>query len=383
MSLEVYWRGPIYYIGGYPAVGRRYVLGLDSMGVNVRIHHDFSTFLGDSVARFEPPNLGKRLWELSKNESVDRDKALLVHHCVASSFSTANRVKAGYTVFEADVLPHFWTPKCNVQDEVWTASEFCKKSFEKSGVNVPIYVIEHGVDCKRYNPDAAPLHIRNKAGFNFLMSTVWSGEQLRRNYTGVIEAYFRAFKHNEDVALIVHSFCSPEGSVNKREDVYGLIARIKRKLGLKKVPKLIWIPRFLTWYELPGLYVTCQAFVTATCGEGWGLPIGEAMACGLPTIATYWGGQTTYMNEKNSFPLEIEGLQPTVYWQRGVYDGTYMKWSKPSLDHLIELMRYVFDHRKEAKEVGLRAAEDMAENWPWERAVQKMYARIEVLHSRL
>jgi hypothetical protein len=38
------------------------------------------------------------------------------------------------------------------------------------------------------------------------------------------------------------------------------------------------------------LYSTVDAFVLASHGEGWGLPYMEAMAMGLPCIATNWWG---------------------------------------------------------------------------------------------
>jgi glycosyltransferase involved in cell wall biosynthesis len=48
--------------------------------------------------------------------------------------------------------------------------------------------------------------------------------------------------------------------------------------------------------KLADLYRGADAFALATHGEGWGLPLLEAMACGLPTIATDWGGQLDFMS---------------------------------------------------------------------------------------
>lgn len=37
----------------------------------------------------------------------------------------------------------------------------------------------------------------------------------------------------------------------------------------------------------------------------------EAMACGLPVIATNWSGPTAYLTDKNGFPLKYaEDLVP-------------------------------------------------------------------------
>lgn len=41
-------------------------------------------------------------------------------------------------------------------------------------------------------------------------------------------------------------------------------------------------------------------------GEGWGRPHVEAMACGVPLIATNWSGPTEYLTPDNGYPLGIE-----------------------------------------------------------------------------
>ena len=63
-------------------------------------------------------------------------------------------------------------------------------------------------------------------------------------------------------------------------------------------------------YELGVLYRSADCFVLPTRGEGWGMPILEAMACGLPVIATHWSSQVDFMNSRNSLPLDVESLVP-------------------------------------------------------------------------
>jgi glycosyltransferase involved in cell wall biosynthesis len=40
--------------------------------------------------------------------------------------------------------------------------------------------------------------------------------------------------------------------------------------------------------DMPQLYKSADAFVLPSRGEGWGLPLMEAMAMELPTIGTNW-----------------------------------------------------------------------------------------------
>lgn len=75
---------------------------------------------------------------------------------------------------------------------------------------------------------------------------------------------------------------------------------------------------------------------------------------GLPIIATNWSGSTEFMNEKNSFPLPIDGLEL-------VGEGPFAShlWATPSISHLQRLMRLVYTERNMAVSRGKRAQEDM------------------------
>ena len=53
--------------------------------------------------------------------------------------------------------------------------------------------------------------------------------------------------------------------------------------------------------ELAGLYTACDCLVHPYRGEGFGLPIAEAMACGLPVIVTGYGAALDYCNEENAY----------------------------------------------------------------------------------
>ena len=95
------------------------------------------------------------------------------------------------------------------------------------------------------------------------------------------------------------------------------------------------------------LYASSDAFVLPTRGEGWGLPIAEAMSMGLPVIATNHSGPTAYLTESNSYPIPIDTLLPNGH-------------GEPSLSVLRKQMRRVFTQREEAQERGRRARTDLS-----------------------
>lgn len=130
----------------------------------------------------------------------------------------------------------------------------------------------------------------------------------------------------------------------------------------------------LPYHQTGALFRSADCFVLASHGEGWGLPILEAMACGLPAIATDWSGPRDFMNETNAYPVQVERIVPAAV-KNPVYSG--FGWAEPSHEHLRQLMRYVFEHPDEARAKGCIAAHDAHINWTWDRAARLIGARLE------
>lgn len=85
---------------------------------------------------------------------------------------------------------------------------------------------------------------------------------------------------------------------------------VKTKEKEGKLPRYVIITTEFPQMELPRLYKAANAFVLPTRGEGWGLPIMQAMAMEMPAIATNWSGPTDFMTKDTSYLLDVEKMVP-------------------------------------------------------------------------
>ena len=82
-------------------------------------------------------------------------------------------------------------------------------------------------------------------------------------------------------------------------------------------PEILYLNEELPPDSLPGLYTACDCLVLPYRGEGFGLPVPEAMACGLPVIVTAGGATDDFVRddfawripaERRVFGREVGGL---------------------------------------------------------------------------
>lgn len=104
----------------------------------------------------------------------------------------------------------------------------------------------------------------------------------RKFYHTLFEALGRVFEQRPDVQMVIH--CRPE---DEGGSLYEEVARLPQQ----------WWPNFKftqahdTWTGLPTealvvLYNAADLYVSTTSGEGFGLTLAEAAACGVPVITT-------------------------------------------------------------------------------------------------
>lgn len=356
----VFWHSEVGSMSGYATSSRELLLQIDSLGVDVRLANIYGTDWMD-VARDDH--------RLAAMRCRPKDLNLpQVVYAPAELFSkNSGRYRIGYTMLEVDGIPDDWVQLCNSMDEIWVPTTFNADTFASCGVAVPIHVMPLGVDPDHFNPHIASF--RPSARFTFLSVFEW-GE--RKAPELLLDAFARAFTPRDDVALILKvSNNDPSVNIEQQMAAAGIADEGPPIVLLQNVS--------LPGHQMGSLYRSSDCFVLPTRGEGWGMPILEAMACGIPVIATAWGGHMHFFDSGSGYPVDFR-LVPAEA-KCPYYRG--FRWAEPRVDHLAETMRYVYEHRQEAGERGARASASALARWTWRQAAARIRDRLDQIRADL
>lgn len=381
----VHWDGPLYASGGHASLGRHVVRALVSQEQELPVRITPRDDDDDDDARRQRPasDDGWLRQEALRNRSLsglhvscDTPTDWEGRHLFAPRREEHPGYQAyvGLSMFEASRLPRGWAAACAGLDEIWVPSRFARELFTRAGVpETKVQIIPVGVECARYDRrELEPLAIPGRRRFMFLSVFDWT---LRKGWDVLLDAYGRAFRATDDVCLVLRT-----ASGSRDDRPADAIDAVFSRLGLTmdERPTVILLDAPLSDEDMPRLYRAADAFVLPTRGEGWGLPLMEAMAAGLPVIATHWGGHLDFVNDDVAWLIDVDALvtvPPEYAARRPFYAGARL-WAEPSIPHTVSLMRQAFERPDEGRRLGQRAQEAIRRDWSPDRTARWVHDRV-------
>lgn len=362
---EIGWHSLMNFPTGYAISSRELAMALDRNGTHVAYRYVYgpgTLFPPDEPEKGETPMV-----DLIRARRLDSRRPQVVYGQGDVFERNFGAYRIGFTMLETDRIPAEWARQANLMDEVWCPSHFNAQTFRDSGVTRPIHVIPLGIDPGYFNPRIRSARVSER--YTFLSVFEWGERKAPEVLMRAFNEEFRA----EDPVVLVCKILNADTSVDVHEQI--------RKLELNPSGGRIHVSvnHVVPSYQLGMLYRSADCFVLTTRGEGWGMPVLEAMACGIPVIATDWSAQCDFMNSDNAYPITVHRLIPAVA-KCPYYEG--FRWADPCYSDLRRLMRHVYTNPGEGRAKGQRASHEALSKWTWDNSALKIIERLDEIGRR-
>jgi len=362
---RVYWTGAFFTNSSLAIVNRRLVSALIARD-NVDI-----TVATDPLI---PDALPDEFRLLASRRGFGADEADFV---VAHQFPTRFAAPAGarcihFQPWEFGSIPLAWfQPLHDDCDDVWVYASANRDAYIADGIDASrVAVIPLGIDPAVFNPDGPRMQIP-PAGFRFLFV---GGTLDRKGVDVLLAAYQRAFRRADDVALTIKDANTQtlyKGQTRGAE-IQALAAR-------GDVPRIEYSDAVFPDAAMAQLFRAADCLVLPYRGEGFALPVLEAMACRLPVIVTAGGATDDFVDERVGWRVPATRRELSA----GIPVPTLRPaWLlEPDVDALAAAMREAFQYRDETRRRGNEAAQ-RARTWTWDRSASIVERRIAELCAR-
>jgi glycosyltransferase involved in cell wall biosynthesis len=267
-------------------------------------------------------------------------------------------ITLGYFAWEESTVPRHIVEDFNKYlDGIGVTSEFVKTALRDSGVDVPIEVVGNGVDMPDPKARCHAPELESLRPFRFLH--VSSGFP-RKGVDALLVAYFAEFTGAEDVSLILKTFPNPHNHVGDQ------LAELRARHV--NPPDVRWIDRDLDEESVDALYAIANCYVHPSRGEGFGLPVAEAMAAGVPVIATAHSGLADFVSDATAttIPYTIEPAQTHLATPGST-------WAEPDVEQLRAAMRHLFSDptAPDVEKRATQARELIRSQFSWQDAADR------------
>ena len=241
--------------------------------------------------------------------------------------------------------------------EIIVPSEHTKKCFTNTGrIQKDITVIpESFPDALAQDPQEDKYNF--DTDFNLLVFgqlTAMNFKDDRKNIFNTLKVLINTFKDKDDVGIILKSNVG-RSTILDFKQIQGVLTEALTAIGHKGSPKVYLLHGNMADDDLRDLYKNpkVKGLVTMTRGEGFGLPILEAAACGVPVVATKWSAHTDYMKKDSYLDIKYDLVEISDERVDGNLFIKGMKWAeaseKSATEALEKLYKYYSIYDKRAK----------------------------------
>lgn len=308
--------------------------------------------------------------------------------------------------WEYGAIPKDWVEPLRDQvDELWVPSEFVREMYLAAGLDPERVVsIPNGVDLDLFHPEGERYELPSLAhakltavdagtgltaadgicttaahtpspGAGVTRFLFVGGLIMRKGPDVLLRAWRAAFPGRDDVELVIKDVGS--GGVYR----HGERQEILEYAASGALPRVTLIDAELEAEEIAGLYRACDVLVHPYRGEGFAMPVLEAMACGIPAIVTAGGPTDEFCPTTAGWRID-SARTAFEHGRVGNYETVGDPWMlEPDPEHLTRLLREAAANPAAIAKRGA-AARKAAERYGWDTVAARYSERLTALANR-
>ena len=370
-------------LGGYANMNREITLRLVQRGFAVKLEM-LQTGMQVDGTTFA------LLKALESNKLADERSCPLVVGFTPMPVNGRGRRVIFYTMMESQRLHKQFVDRCNqFASEVWVPCSFYEEAFKASGVVRPVRVMPLGVNHQAYVPGAPvpdlpyeELPSGRKVGlpkgkFKFMSLFGWS---YRKGADILCRSFLRQFSSRDDACLVIYSRYMGSSHEQHKDFIRKEILSYYEQEKKDEPAAIYYCGECIPIGDLPGCYSGSDAFVFCSRGEGFGLPLIEAGACGLPVISSYNTAMTEYLDDDVAYLVRHKTTAPAndkLTWISEFYrDQEFAVLGEEEIEEFGRLMRRVLQERDEARAKASRFRDRILEKYTWDACAERVACRL-------
>ncbi len=267
---------------------------------------------------------------------------------------------------EADRCNPAWVQACNRMDKVIVPSTYSKNSFINGGLDpAKISNVPEAITCgTNLTPNAIELNSKLDSistDFNFLVFGQLTSNDVRtdrKNTVNCMKWICEEFKNDPSVGIILKTNMGRMTQQDKRV-VHQMASGFIDALRPSQFPRIHVLHGLLDKNEVGALFrhEKVKALATATRGEGWGLPILDAAASGVPIIAPGCTGHVDFLKHVKYLDVRYTSQQIPEAMVDGRIWTPGARWFEPEEKHFKNRLRKFRQQSSLPKEWAIAGAE--------------------------
>ncbi|MBV8800034.1 MAG: glycosyltransferase family 4 protein [Alphaproteobacteria bacterium] len=271
----------------------------------------------------------------------------------------------GFFLWETSAAPRVQELGVALVDEIWTPTNYVAGIYAPFGK--PVHVVGKGLFARRDWPARPPAS--NNGPVRFLTVFDFHSSVERKNPLASVLAFRKAFPGAEKVEMIVKaSNVDPQHPGNAQ----GQWEELSRASAGDR--RIHVVTERYSEAQMQQLMRRTSCVVSLHRAEGFGYVLSDALALGLPVIATDYSGNTDFCDSENSYPVAYR-LIP-VRAQGAYWEDEEAIWADPDVDSAAAQMRQVYSDYPQALRKAARGRERLIEVYSKEAFAERLGKRL-------